>query len=838
MFDRGRKIIARSGQYGNTMPHARLTLALTLVFAVAMVGVLRTVQAADGDLDTTFSSDGKVTTDFVGDGEQGRAIAIQDDGKSVVAGHDANPAVGRDFAVARYNINGSLDNTFSTNGRVTIDFSFDDVAEAIAIQEDGKIVVAGFASPDGRAFALARLNTDGSLDDGTAGDSTPGDEFGDDGKVVTFFTAHDTIYDLAIQEDGKIIAAGTVGFPNSSPRRVGATAAIGADFAIARYNTDGSLDDGTAGDSTPGDEFGSKGLARTSFTPNSDDEAYGVVIQEDGRIVAAGTSIDLPPPSATSAAPGNDFALARYNTDGSLDDGTAGDSTPGDEFGSNGLVTTDFFAGDDQAQDVRLQSDGKIVAGGFAFNSSGVPGPSYDFALARYNTDGSLDDDTPGDTTPGDSFGGDGKVTTDFASTEDQGYGLAIQSDEKIILAGTASVPGGSGDNDFALARYNTDGSLDDGTPSDTTPGGAFGGDGLVTTDFFDGDDQVRDVALQTNGRIVAAGFAFHPATNYQFAAARYLNDLSISDLSVEVTDAPDPVIASLNVTYTIRVKNNGSANATNVVLVNRLPSSSIFISAIPSQGTCTNNDEPPITCDLGNLAVGVTAIVRIKIQTLNIHNTIFNTSTVSADQTDPNLANNEEVEKTTVLRARKLSFSPPIVTGGCQNSVGTLLLTSPAPPLGLRFQLSDNSAAVKIPSTLVVPGGQLSATFPVTTHNVSSTTIVTVTARDGDNIITGRIKLIPVTISSLTITPNTVHGGDNATGKVTLVCAPEQDVVVRLLNDRGAAKPAQSEIVIPAGQTMGQFTINTLPVSEQHDVTFTAVTKGISKQAVLHVIP
>jgi hypothetical protein len=120
----------------------------------------------------------------------------------------------------------------------------------------------------------------------------------------------------------------------------------------------------------------------------------------------------------------------------------------------------------------------------------------------------------------------------------------------------------------------------------------------------------------------------------------------------------------------------------------------------------------------------------------------------------------------------------------------------------------------------------------------VDSLTIVTVTAKDGDNVITGRLRILPVNVSSLSITPNTVHGGSSATGKVTLVCAPDHDLLVKLVSDKGVAQPAQSEIIIPAGQTMGQFTINTEHVSEPRDATFTAVANGVSRQAVLHVIP
>jgi uncharacterized delta-60 repeat protein len=138
---------------------------------------------------------------------------------------------------------------------------------------------------------------------------------------------------------------------------------------------------------------------------------------------------------------------------------------------------------------VAIQGDGKIVAAGFA-------GSDFDFALARYNTDGSLDT----------TFGGDGKVTTDFAGSgsRDEAHAVAIQGDGKIVAAGLAVV---SGIFDFALARYNTDGSLDT----------IFSGDGKVTTDFAGDFDVANGVVIQANGRIVAAGFA-----GDDFGLARY----------------------------------------------------------------------------------------------------------------------------------------------------------------------------------------------------------------------------------------------------------------------------------------------------------------------------
>jgi uncharacterized delta-60 repeat protein/uncharacterized repeat protein (TIGR01451 family) len=858
-----RKNLTGIKRRGSMMRYARPLLALTLVLTV-VVGVLRKAEAADGDLDPTFNTDGKVTTDFPNQPEQGQAIAIQADGKSVVAGYSTFSAPGaaagsdRDFAVVRYDTNGNLDNTFGKGGTVTIDFfkGSSDEANAVAIQADGKIVLGGFTDAKGTIFALARLNTDGSLDDGSVSDSTPGDQFGtDEGRVVTFFTGNDVIHDLAIQTDGRIVAAGRVGFSADGLQQGGVVnGTTSIDFAIARYNTDGSLDDGSMSDSTPGDEFGVDGLARTDFSTDSDDEAYGVVIQTNGKIVAAGRTQDFVIiGDATSGGTGSDFALARYNTDGSLDDGTGGDSTPGDQFGQNGTVITDFFALDDQARDVKLQTDGKIVAGGWASMPSGSVAEGIgdmDFAAARYNTDGSLDTTGPPPVALGGDTFDDGKVTTDINGQQNQAYGLDIQADGKIILAGFTNVlldgiaqtTEGASDHDFALVRYNTNGSLDDGTGADSTPGDEFGTDGIVTTDFFGNVDEIRDIAIQEDGKIVAAGFAFNqptlggPGFGFLFAAARYL--AASADLSVDVTDNVDPVLGGKNIIYKVKVTNNGPSTANNVVLVNRTPRGGQFVSVTTNHGTCSEEDTI-VTCDLGNLNNGQMAIVNITIRTLTVNNTISEAEgRVSADEPDPDLSNNTDFESTRVIDLRKLSFSPPIVTGGCQHSVGTLLLTSAAPEMGLKLNLSDNSASTDIPSMITVPAGQLSVQFNVTTHMVTSERIVTIKAFMGTNSIEGRIKLLPVRISSLTFSPNPVHGGMTATGTVTLACATDQNVVVKLSSNKSAAKPAVTQITIPAGQTSGQFQINTLHVNSNRDVTFTAMANGASKTAVLHVVP
>ena len=388
---------------------------------------------ADGSLDTSFGTGGMVTTLFGTSTDLGASVMLQADGKIVVAGYTANGA-DYDFAIARYNSDGSMDTSFGGDGTVTTSFGPNlDFGNDVLVQADGKIVLAGFAQIGGNYdFAVARYNTDGSLDTG----------FGGDGMVTTAVgSGQDQGYSVAQQADGKLILAGSS--HNGSEYK----------FTVVRYNTDGSVDTG----------FGTSGIA-TAAGAGGDDYANDVAIQSDGKIVVSGYNN-----SAT-----NDFTVMRFNADGSLDS----------SFGDSGWVITPVGAGDDRPSGMTLQDDGKILVSGRAQFSD------YDFAVVRYNNDGSLDT----------SFGDDGKVITDIAN-DDYGYGVVAKSDGTIVVTGM-SKPGVT--QDFALVKYNADGSLHtsfaspnalDGRPTFTQGGAAVVLDSDVTVfdeelsaaDNFDG---------------------------------------------------------------------------------------------------------------------------------------------------------------------------------------------------------------------------------------------------------------------------------------------------------------------------------------------------------------
>jgi uncharacterized delta-60 repeat protein len=427
-----------------------LRLLLAAGFLVWQFGVAGPAQAKAGDLDPSFGRAGKVTTDFFGASDEAFALAVQD-GKLVAAG-SADRRFDTDFALARYRADGRLDRSFGRRGRVTTDFVDGlDQIRALIVQADGKLVAAGLAnnrSGTTSDFALARYRPNGALDR----------SFGRDGKVTTDFGAgFDQAFALAVQGDGKLVAAG---FAETGPS---------IQFALARYKPNGSLDR----------SFGRDGKVTTGFGGGFA-VAFGLVIQTDGRLVAGGDA-------RTGSGLTLDFALARYRPNGALDG----------SFGTGGKVTTDFGGTDDIATALAVQGDGRLVAAGFVDIR---PGVDSDFALARYKPDGTLDR----------SFGTAGRVTTDFAGGLDQAFALAVQADGKLVAAGRAQITT-TGLFDFALARYRPNGSLD----------GSFGTGGKVTTDFASSNDEANALVVQ-GGKLVAAGSAFTTVFNRDFALARY----------------------------------------------------------------------------------------------------------------------------------------------------------------------------------------------------------------------------------------------------------------------------------------------------------------------------
>jgi uncharacterized delta-60 repeat protein len=345
---------------------------------------------------------------------------------------------------------GELDPTFGQGGLVITSFPGGSAdARSVAVQDDGSLIVAGTVG--GTRFGLAHYNSDGTLDD----------SFGNGGLVTTSFPGFDSAIatSMAVQADGGIVVGGYVSYFVGTQRI--------DEFALARYDSDGSLDG----------SFGAGGLVVSS----SGSHATAIAVQPDGRIVAVGS---------TAFGAGSQFRLARYNTTGSLDG----------SFGFGGTVTTSFSGYQTAlANAVTLQPDGRILVGGE------VAGTGFDrFGVARYTTFGSLDS----------SFGSFGLATATFTNALQAAVqSLAVQDDGRIVAAGSVQR---NTTTSFALARFNSNGFLD---PS-------FGTGGTVTTSFPGFDNASgSSLAVQLDGAIVVAGSVYNGISPEQFGLARYDGD-------------------------------------------------------------------------------------------------------------------------------------------------------------------------------------------------------------------------------------------------------------------------------------------------------------------------
>lgn len=471
-----------------------ITAVVTSIYLAVSLGS----SAQIGSLDTSFGSDGIVTTSVGIDDDFAQSVVVQADNKIIVAGYSDNGSQNV-FAMTRYNTDGSLDISFGNGGIVFTQIgNSGNRAHAGAIQSDGKIVLAGYAylPSSSNDFALARYNNDGTLDT----------SFGIDGVVTTSFGefTNDRAFCLAFNDDGAIFVAGYHTDIVSAQR----------DFALVKYHSDGTIDN----------TFGTSGIATQSIA-SGNDEVRSVVVQNDGKIVVAGYSFDFAE---------RVFALIRYNANGSLDL----------TFDSDGIVTTSIggVAMDAAAYSSVLQPDGKILVSGYTH------GESYDFATVRYNNDGSLDN----------SFGSNGIAVTSFelsASSSDEAASMVLQNDGKIIVAGHA-------DYDFSMARYNSDGTLDM----------SFNVDGLVTTDVSssDFDDRIEDIALQTDGKILAVGHSGNGA-NIDFTLARYNVDATIEVDQVS-TDNSKILVFPNPFTSTMTIRTD-SVSITRITLLNAIGS-------------------------------------------------------------------------------------------------------------------------------------------------------------------------------------------------------------------------------------------------------------------------
>lgn len=345
----------------------------------------------DGSIDRTFKSGNIISVEEF-TWESSYASIEQKDGKILIAGRFYN-GLNWDFMLARFYADGRLDSSFAQNGFAIIDISSDDRAFSIDLQNDDKIIIAGFVNINNWDFAVLRFNSNGLLDN----------TFGNNGIVINDFDGDiDVAFSIKTQSDSKIIACGWT-FSNAS-----------WNFAMIRYNSDGSLDQ----------NFGNKGIVITDVD-NVYNTSHSIAIQEDGKYVVTGyryfrERLDT------------DILLVRYNSDGSIDQ----------SFGVNGFVTKDINRNEDFAWDVIIQSDERILVTGYTKSDS-----SKNVVTLRFNNNGQIDS----------TFGDSGVIITSIFGFDEEGRHLALQNDGKILVTGYSF---NGVDQDLFILRINPDGNI------------------------------------------------------------------------------------------------------------------------------------------------------------------------------------------------------------------------------------------------------------------------------------------------------------------------------------------------------------------------------------------
>ena len=391
-----------------------------------------------GSDDAVTPPPGVVLTSLSTSDDIASAMSLQYDGMIVVSGF-----CNASFTLLKYTPEGRLDPSFGTGGVVkTIHKTVEDRSSATLVLGDGKILMAGsLYDNNAMYFAMVRYQPDGNWDT----------TFGNKGLIVrSIGEGDDVATSMALQPDGKIIVAGSSTNGNYE------------DFALVRFNYNGTMDS----------TFGKNGMVISNIS-SGDDRIAAVTLQRDGKIVAAGSA-------------NTDFGVARYLPNGE----------PDRSFGANGIVIKSLQNGEDLAQGVTIQPDGKIIVAGSSFN-----GDNFDFAVARFTPEGRLDK----------TFGKEGIVLTPVGDGDDKVNALALQPDGKIILAGSSD---NGAANDIALMRFSNSGTADE----------SFGKKGLVITSVQKGDENAYCIALQKDLKIVVAGNS-NNGFNNDFIIIRYLPD-------------------------------------------------------------------------------------------------------------------------------------------------------------------------------------------------------------------------------------------------------------------------------------------------------------------------
>ncbi|MGN6816264.1 MAG: hypothetical protein ACTHK3_09285 [Solirubrobacterales bacterium] len=440
----------------------RLTIATILVALAGLLPAGEASAAVPGELDPSFGVGGKVQAPFGPESFAG-GVAVQADGKVLVAGTSKGSEA---LSVARLLPSGALDPTWGAGGVATTPLGKFSYAEDVAVQPDGKVVAVGEApGPENEDFAIVRYLSNGKLDP----------SFGEGGIVILPVGAlGDQAHAVAIGPGGRIAVVGVAELPSFRD-------AVG----VAMLEADG----------TPEAAFAGDGTTVIQTESGEDDRGEGVAFQPDGKIVIA---------DSTGGGGGDGFTLIRLGLDGK----------PDSSFGGDGVVETPIpgEGGIEEGRiaDVVIQPDGKIVGGGYGFDYTGTP-PDFvgKFEIVRYLANGELDP----------SFGSGGMVGVRLPGEHSFGRALGLAADGKLVLGGTYDVsPNPLEEHEApALVRFDSNGSLD---PS-------FGSGGIVLGALGAGieEESLERLAIQPDGKIVTAGNLYRERGGSAGIVSRYIAD-------------------------------------------------------------------------------------------------------------------------------------------------------------------------------------------------------------------------------------------------------------------------------------------------------------------------
>ncbi len=746
---------------------------------------------AAGVLDATFGADGKVIVDFGNSFDQARAVAVQADGKTLVVGSSSpNLSVNADFAIARLNVDGTLDTTFGTGGIVTTDIAGGaDEAVGVVIQGDGRIVVGGYGANGaaGNDFVLVRYDTDGAID------ST----FGSAGRVTIDLGGADVASDLTSLADGSLLLVGST--QTNAARNI----------ALAKVNSSGALDG----------SFGNAG--RAVFDLGGDDVIYGAAQDSGGNIVVAGSG-GTPPGGTVSF-------VARLTAAGALDT----------TFSTDGVAPIDFAGGPDELRDVAVDSADRIVAVGTV--GTGFTGALLervgDYVVARLTTQGGLDP----------SFGVGGITVTNFGNNAERAYAVDLDAQGRVIVAGASGDPDapalaeGSFNSNFAVLRYTDAGTLDT----------SFGQGGQVLSDLVALFDEGRAVTRTSDGRIVVAGQAGNTAPTRggsDFGIIR-LTETDTPFVSVTPTSGVEGGSATFNI-----VLSSTSADTVTVNYATADGTAVNGDDYVGEAGTVTfapGQTVAQVSISLRTDSVvdgGETFSLSLSSPT----NAAISTGTAAATITDLpvngplpaqiSISDATAPEPATLAESNGATFtvtlaaaSTEVVSVNYASFNGTALANFDYTPVAgtLTFQPGETSRTVTVP-VLFDADAEASETFTVVLSSPTGGTLV-------DGVGAGTITdttvtpLPGVSVGNITVA-EPVSGAGQAVFTITLSSAPATAVTVNYATADGTAQAGSDYtqtngvVTFAAGETIKTVTVDVLGDSAaEESETFSLVLTGAS---------